>query len=171
MSIKILGIFLVITGCGGFGFLIAASHRQEEMYLKQLLSALEFMECELQYHMTPLPGLCALASEKCSGALRKIFICFSKELKNQISPDAKACMDKVLSEYKDRLPVRLYKEIALLGECLGHFDLDGQLKGLTSIFQTCSDDLKQLTENQAVRLRSYQTLALCAGAAIVILLI
>jgi hypothetical protein len=52
---------------------------------------------------------------------------------------------------------------------LGIFDLPGQLKGLEEAQQVCQRALEQLEKGQAARLRSYQTLALCAGAALTIL--
>lgn len=56
MIIKIFGSILVIAGCGGFGFKIAAARRKEEKTLRNLISALDFMECELQYRMSTCFG-------------------------------------------------------------------------------------------------------------------
>ena len=61
--------------------------------------------------------------------------------------------------------------LILLGRWLGRFDLDGQLKGLDAVRQECRRHLEELNNNREVRLRSYQTLGLCAGAAIAILFI
>ena len=55
---KIMGAILIVTGCGGFGFTLTATHRKEENGLRQLVSILDYMQCELQYRLTPLPDLC-----------------------------------------------------------------------------------------------------------------
>ena len=54
MILKVIGVILVIAGCGGVGFRIAANHRLEEKTLRQLIGILDYMECELQYRLTPL---------------------------------------------------------------------------------------------------------------------
>lgn len=57
MSYRWFGAALVIAGCGGFGFSIASGYKREEGILRQLLRALNYMEWELQYRLTPLPEL------------------------------------------------------------------------------------------------------------------
>ena len=43
------------------------------------------------------------------------------------------------------------------------------LKGLEAVRQKCREDIQLLTEDKAVRMRSYQTLGICAGVALAIL--
>ena len=54
---------------------------------------------------------------------------------------------------------------------IGRFDLEGQLQGLESVRVYCRDQLDNLAKDRDVRLRSYQTLGLCAGAALAILFV
>ncbi len=170
MSIKIIGAVLIVLGCGLFGFLYAAAHRRETRYLRQYISALEFMEWELQYRLTPLPELCNITSGLCDGCLRKLFMALSNELEAQMDPDAAQCVRKVLEKTAD-LPKLTKIAFAQLGPILGRFDLDGQCKGLVSLRSDATQLLKKHSENQDVRIRSYQTLGICAGAAMVILFI
>ena len=79
-------------------------------------------------------------------------------------------MNAALSACGD-LPERTGKAMRRLGASLGRFDLDGQLKGLESVRSDCREELKQLGLHRDERLRSYQTLGLCAGAALTILFI
>lgn len=170
MNIRIAGAILVILGCGSVGFMIAASYRTEEKVLRQLLGALDFMQCELQYRLTPLPDLCRNVGGASAGHIRTVFISLAAELEDQISPDVERCMDHVLSVYKE-LPRLSRQALELLGRSLGRFDLEGQLKGLEAARQECRRCIEELTKNKTVRLRSYQTLGLCAGAAMAILFI
>ena len=57
MILKWIGVALVVAGCGSVGFKISANHRKEEKALRQLIGILDYMECELQYRLTPLPEL------------------------------------------------------------------------------------------------------------------
>ena len=169
MMLKLLGACLIVLGCGGFGVMIAASYKKEFTTLKKLIGALDFMECELQYRMSALPDLCRQTAAECDGLLRHIFSALAIELEDQISPDAQHCMESVLARTKD-VPSQTAECLLRLGSCLGRFDLQGQLKGLEAARQECRTKLNKLTGNADVRMRSYQTLGLCAGAALVILL-
>lgn len=170
MSLKLIGGIMIVISCGGFGFLVAASHRKEVGSLRQLISVLDYMECELQYRLTPLPELCRQAATESKGFQRQVFSLLAAELEDQISPDVERCMLASLSKVKD-IPGSTLHALELLGRSLGRFDIQGQLTGLESVRSECRHNLDMLTKNQGVRLRSYKTLGLCAGAAIAILFI
>lgn len=167
---KMLGAVLVIAACGGFGFLFAANYRREEKALRQLAAALDYMECELQYRLTPLPELCRQAGAECRSPISGIFLELALQLENQLSPDVSLCMRAAISR-SNGLPGLAKKCLYKLGGSLGRFDLEGQLKGLEAVRADCRRELESLETNRAERLRSYQTLGLCAGAALAILFI
>lgn len=170
MGLKVAGIILIVAGCGGFGYMLVAAHIKEEKCLRQLIRILDYMECELQYHRTPLPALCKKAAAEADGILRKVLYLFATQLEDQILPDVACCMTAALSGVKD-LPPHSLDVMELLGRSLGRFDMEGQIKGLEAVRQECRRSLNDLTYNRDARLRSYQTLGLCAGAALAILLI
>lgn len=170
MHIKWLGACLILAGCGGCGCSIAASAKREERLLNQLSRILDFMEWELEYRLTPLPELCALAAGETGGVLRETFRALSQKLTQQYAPSAGSCMGEVLQQMP-RLPGRIRRHLAYLGRSLGRFDLPGQLSGIRAVQKACREDLQRLHQNWEVRLRSYQTLGICAGAALVILFI
>ena len=166
---KLLGALLIIFGCGGIGFMLVASYRHQEQTLLQLLHAVEYMFCDLQYRLTPLPELCENAAGTCTGCIRKLLHQLRTELDKQVVPDATVCMHVTLKQY-DQLPGRLYRCLELLGETLGRFDLQGQLRGLEAVKKNVEFELEQLRRNHDVRLRNYRTLSICAGVALAILL-
>lgn len=170
MTLKIIGALMIITACGGYGFLAAFSHRREERVLRQFIYCLDFMECELQYRLTPLPELCRQTAREASGPVKSLFSDLAMEMEDQISPDVMQCVSASLAKVPD-MPGLTRKGVMLLGRTLGRFNIDGQLSGLEGTRAECSRMLEQLTHNQTQRLRSYQTLGLCAGAALAILLI
>lgn len=170
MIYKWFGAILIFAACGGFGFKLVSTHRYEEQTLRQLTAVLDYMACELQYRLTPLPALCREAAAECRGVLAELFLCLSAELEDQISPDANRCMLSAIAKTKG-LPRYTAENLELLGRSLGKFDLDGQISGIEAARQSCRRVLDGLNQNKDVRLRGYQTLALCAGAALVILFI
>lgn len=170
MTYKILGMVLIIVGCGGAGFSMAANHRMEEKSLRQLVGILDYMECELQYRLTTLPELCRNASKEFCGVPGKILYELSNEIESQIAPDVACCMQAVLGRNKRISPITM-EILEQLGMSIGRFDLEGQLKGLNAVRNECKRNIDALSNNKEVRLRNYQTLGLCAGAALAILLI
>lgn len=170
MSCKWIGAIFIIISCGGFGICLAAAHRREESTLRQLVSALDYMECELQFRLTPLPDLCRQAGSESKGAVRQALLNLASELEAQVAPDVARCMQAALSAAGD-VPSRTKEALLLMGQSLGRFDLPGQLKGLETVRNSCRQELEALTNNKEVRLRGYQTLGFCAGAALAILFI
>lgn len=168
MTYKWIGAVLVLVSCGGFGFAIASGYRQEEQRLRQLLRALQYMECELQYHLTPLPDLCRQAGMETRGSVREVLNKLAGELENQVAPDVSSCMRAAIEDHQD-FSRRFRRLMLQLGRTLGRFDLAGQIQGLQAVQASCIQEQKALEQNRDMRLRSYRTLGLCAGAALAIL--
>lgn len=168
MNLRWIGAILVITACGGFGISVAAGYRREEEALRQLMRIAKFMQWELKYRLTPLPELCRQAAREGRGQMRDVMLGLAAELDRQVSPDAYSCMRAVLMK-AEGLPRRVRRLFSQMGRSLGRFDLDGQLEGLEGVISACREQLTQLQSSKIKNLRSYQTLGLCAGAALAIL--
>ena len=169
MGYKWIGAILIVTSCTGCGFSIAAGKRNEEKILFQLLHVLQLMDSELRYRLTPLPELCHMAAKETKGCLRSIFANLHFELCRQKLPDAGSCMAKAI-EKSGVLPSRIRRILSLLGSSLGRYDLEGQLQGLGSVRGRVEAALESIRKNREERLRSYQTLGICAGLALAIVL-
>ncbi len=167
---KWIGAAMIIGGFGMFGFSMVAAHKREEAALRSLIGALDYMQCELQYRMTPLPDLCRQAGEQNHNLVGYILLMLARELECQISPDVECCMTEALKA-GEALPQRTRKAFEILGTSLGRFDLEGQIRGLEGVRSFCRGELEHLSINRDARLRSYQTLGLCAGSALAILLV
>lgn len=170
MTLRLLGAGLVLLGCGGFGFSMAGAYRARERGLRQLIRALEYMECELQYLQPPLPQLCTATARILSGELKRVFQEMQAQMDQGNWVDAQACMEAVLSHHPALSPV-LGQELLQLGQTLGQFDLTGQLSALRSLHQQCTQEQQRLAQEREGRLRSYETLGLCTGAALAVLLL
>lgn len=170
VMIKWIGAVFIVCGCGMVGFSMAAAHRREENLLRQLIGALDYIQCELQYHLTPLPELCRQAGMQRKSVTGQVLLMLARELDCQTSPDVECCMNEALCEVED-IPERTKHAFEILGASLGRFDLEGQVRGLEAVRCFCRKELEELSVNREVRLRSYQTLGLCAGAAVAILFV
>lgn len=170
MSYKWIGAVLIIGSCTGFGISLAVHHAREENLLRQLCRILDEMLWELPFQLTPLPELIRHAARRDSGMLGAIFRGTAEQMDRQVFPDALSCMECEMGEWVNSFP-HLRRCLMLLGTSLGRFDLSGQLKGLASVKEQCSQELQELHTDRATRLRSYRVLGLCAGASLAILLI
>ena len=170
MHLKLFGATIVILACAWFGFSAAAAYRRDMWSYRAMIRIVDYMECELSYRLTPLPQLCRQTAEVLPTVYGQTLMILADELESQISPDTFACIQAAMA--KTRTLHRAAQECFLeFGRTLGKFDLQGQLKGLNGIRQMCDQRLKEMEQNKDARLRSYQTLGLCAGAALAILLI
>lgn len=163
------GVLLVIFGCGSIGVSMAAAYSTQIRLLRQLIGVLDEMEWELQYHLTPLPELCHISAANTTGIIRGVFEQLASSLKRKAYSDVRSAMEAALSGC--RIPVRISRHLKNLGMSLGRFDLQGQVQGLRSVKSACRRELQELENGKRERLRGYQTLALCAGAAVAIILI
>ena len=159
---------MIIAGCGGLGFLLAWNYNRELVSLRQLIRALQYMESELEYKLTPLAELCTNTAAELVGNVKAVYQAFAQELENQIAPDAAFCMNAALQNIPD-IPRKTAEYLESLGQCLGKFDLEGQLRGLEAVRNDCAATVAQMESMRPQRVRNYQTLGLCAGAALAIL--
>ena len=165
--LRLMGAGCIVAGGGAFGFAMAAASRREERQLRQLLGALEYLSCELSYRLTPLPNLCRGAAEGRGGVVAEFFLELARELERQAEPDVQSCVKSILA--RTELPASLRRILGELGQTLGRFDLPGQLRGLENAIRSAGETLRTIRDGAADRRRSWQTLGLCAGAALAIL--
>ena len=170
MMYRILGALLVMVASSAVGFSIAASYRKEIVALFQLIRGLEFMKCELEFRCPPLPELCCATAMQVNGPVRRVFQQLTEALQAQLAEEPYACMCVALQQV-DNLPEKAGANLRLLGKTLGRFDLQGQLSGIETVTHLCRRDLDGMQCDEKVRSRSYRTLGICAGVALVILFI
>ncbi len=168
---KLLGALLITICCGWFGFSLAIAHRKEERNLRQLISSLEYMMCEIQYRLSSLPELCVQAANICEkGTVRDFFIALREELNQQAFAEVQPCLLAALDN-TPKLTTKTRECILEVAKELGKFDIDGQLSALESSRIFCKEQLDKHCLGKDEQRRSYQTLGICAGAALVIILI
>ncbi len=165
--IRMLGAGMIVTGCTAFGFLMAAAHRREERHLVALSGAMEYMHCELRYRQSNVLDLCRGAAKGREAAIASFFLDLAQGLEEQTCPDLPACLERVLD--RPDLSDSVRRVLEKFGETLGRFDLPGQMRGIEAAARMAETELARVREGAAQRRRSYQTLGLCAGAALAIL--
>ena len=170
MIVRWIGAAMIVMGCGGVGFSMAAQYGKELKMMRQLEDMLTFMTCELEYKMTPLPQLLKNGAASMNGSLKGVILAFAEELEENTWVNAPACLAKVLKG-ATALPGRVNNVLREMSACLGVFDLPGQISTLQALKDRCHREVSFMEENRAQQTRSYQTLGLCAGAALAVLFV
>lgn len=171
-EIRLIGMVLVFGGASAFGFNAALHVRQTTTQLRQLLSALEMMRCELNYTMTPLPRLCRMVAGTAKGAISTLFENLSSALSQDGGIDPAQAMRSAIGRTKRLLlPDEILFSLLELGETLGKFDIDGQNSMLQITQQRLRACLEVYEKERSQRCRSYEALGICTGAALIILMI
>lgn len=170
MTTKVFGALLIIAGSGGIGYALVLYDRRQEQAMAELQKCLQWMIWQLGYQMPPLAQLCRGAARNCKGRVGQVFHIFADELQHQVLPDPSICMREAIGAVK-YVPERAAAHLGELGMALGQFDLQNQLASLEALETQCRLELEHLRSGRERRTRNYQTLSLCAGAVLVILLL
>ncbi len=170
MMLRLVGAAMVIAGCGGFGFRLAYEYRQEETALRGLLNALGYMEAELRCRSTPLPDVWMEAGALSRGPVQQVLVESAAAMQRGDRMNAGECISEALRS-SNKLPASAARLFLQLGSTLGCFDLEGQLQQLDGVRSACSRTLEELASQRDTRIRNYQTLGICAGVALAILLL
>ncbi len=168
--LKWFGVSLIVLGCGGVGLSMARQYVAQIAALKHLIIVLDYMANDLGYRQTPLPELCRCGAKLSVGIVSQVFTALAEQLESQTLSDAPGCMEQALILQKG-MPDGLSTYFRQLGKSLGCFDVAGQVQGITAVRENCVKELNTLESDKTNRIRNYQTLGLCAGAALAILLI
>jgi len=71
----------------------------------------------------------------------------------------------------NQLPPSAKRILLYLGRILGRYDLEGQLQGLDQVIEECTRAFRNMENDREIRIKSYRTLGMCAGAALAVLFI
>ena len=167
---KWVGAICIFTACTSVGFSIAFKQIREIKMLEQWIRIAHRIEKEIGYYGKSIPDVFRMISYEEKGELAQVFLRTAIEMENQIYPDASQCLSIAVAK-TERLPGSILELLDFLGNELGKYNLDEQLKGIAQISTIAMEKRNQLCKDRVKRIRGYQTLGLCAGAALVILFI
>lgn len=170
MILKCIGSICIVASCAGLGFFAAYKQLQELKLLDQWIRILTRMDNEIRYYLRTIPELFHIVSYEEKGQLGILFKNTAEELDSQIQPDVERCIYAALCTV-DALPPSIVELTKQLGREMGKYDLEGQLQAVERNRLLAEERKILLSTDKSKRIRGYQTLGLCAGAALVILFI
>lgn len=169
--IRLLGAMLIICAAGYVGVSQAMLLRQRARVLAGLQTTVDLMKNEISGHLTPLPEVCKLASLAAPGPLSDFFARLSQDLLDPEAGTVQQLIRRNLDRYDLLLRSPERQTLLDLGAALGRYDVEGQLRALDLAGTRLEGFAKQAQAEQKERSKACGVLGVCAGLALVILLV
>ena len=167
--IKLLGCTCVATAAACLGFRAAARLKGQLRALDELITGLELLEQELEFHAPELEVLMRNLSGRTRGAAKRLFSSFAEMLKRGDGAGP-GNWERCVSETEDIIPegkACLYG----LGEVLGRYDCREQRECVAAVRRRLESVRETERAQCQNRCRTCQTVGLFGGAFLIILLL
>ena len=169
--LKLIGAVLLAGGAAALGFSAAAQLERRVRALRELVSAVEVMERELTFRLTPMPELLSALAERTREPVSRFFACCLDGMKELGEFPLSALWENALAEVPMDLGAEEREVLRALGGVLGRYDGEGQREALELTRVQLSQCLERAAEDRTRLGRVYGALGLTAGAFLVILLL
>ena len=168
--LKIIGVSLILCGAGGFGVAKAMQFYRQLRQLRDCVSALEILKCELNYTLMPLPRICRETASRVKAPVAQLLSLYANKLDNEL-PRTKAAAQAIEETRGLTLPSDAQLALLELLEGLGRYDLDGENRLLQMTTHRLNAALERIEKEKKPLAKGYAALGLCTGLALVILLV
>ena len=164
---KLAGMIFIVASAGSVGLGIARGLRKRCFLFQQLLQALQLLRNEIAFCGTPLPQIFALMAASCRGELETIFSETARSMDHGKTSPSEA-MYKALKGCVDRELTGLLLQLAA---GLGKYDLEAQLNTVEAVREQVQTLLYSLEQERRTKSKTYETLGICTGLSLAILLV
>lgn len=171
MTLRLMGALLLAGGAAAAGFSAAAGLERRARVLRGLLEALELMEREIAFQLTPVPMLLERLAERAAPTLREFFLRCRAGLDRLGEQSFADIWTRALEETPLGLAPRELDTLRGLGGQLGRCDGEGQQELLKQARLQLAQDLRRAEEEREKQGRMYRVLGVTAGALLAIVLL
>ena len=165
---KWIGMIFIVVAASSVGFGMSLSIRKDRSLLLQMQHALQILRNEIAFCGTPLPQAFALMAANCNGYLECVFSDTAKQMDKHRWMTPSAVMNQVLSGYQETVVSELLINLAA---GLGNYDLQAQLGAICTADERAAQVLHRTEQEGKVKAKIYETLGVCGGLSVAILLI
>lgn len=170
--LKLLGTVFVVAASAFVGFGFAANVRSQAQQLEALLGAMDYMKSEISCRLTPLPELFYLLSRSGGKAVGAFF----GRCAALLTQNPGASLQGVFLEAMKQTPQLAFSKqtrqtLLELALQLGKFDAAGTAGALDLASARLRHELQILDAHRRERCRSYETLGICTGLALAVILL
>ena len=169
---KLLGSLLIVAASASAGFGYSCAVRRQLRQLVALLAALDYMKSEMEYRLTPLAELFTLLGTEGDAAICALFRQTAANMRENCALPPQTALARAVEQTKAlTLSARARQTLCTLAFSLGKFDVGGQLRAITLAQAHLRAELDELQSGSRARCRSYETIGVCAGLALAVLLV
>lgn len=169
--LRLMGAALVIAGPAISGFLAARRLARRPRVLRELIRALEQMEREITFRLTPLPQLFEYLAQSYRGPVGEMFSCCAEGMTGLGAMPVAQIWQNALRKSGLDLDSRSLRVMEELGTVLGQYDEQGLCMALERAGAELAAAAEQVEQEWERKSRMDQVLGLAAGAFLAILLI
>lgn len=167
---RLLGAALILGGAGWIGWSEGAALRRRIALLRELTASLERMEREVVFRLTPLPTLLSRLGREVPAPLSAFYLSCAQHAQRPEEGFWRQWQQEArkLTPYLDPSAV---ESLCRLGRGLGRYDGEGESLLLRNAVAELQEQLSR-AEAESNRLgKLYRTLAITAGAFLILVLI
>lgn len=164
---KWIGILFIVVSAWSVGYRTTRNMTHRCRNLRNCLHALQVLRNEIAFIGTPLPQAVALMAVACQGRLADVLTRTAQDMDRcpwKLPVEALRCCD---------VPRDLEEDLSLeeLFCGLGKYDLEAQLGVIERVSTRVGKNLEELDQDRKNKGRTYETLGICAGLSVAILLL
>ena len=164
---------MVISMCLCFGLKKTSKEKkklQQGIYLKRFLYLLEG---EIRYGLSPLPDAIGRIANKVNDDIRPWLLALNASLTTYEKQRFSHIWEKKIKESLEPIIIesKLLQPIYTLGETLGYLDKEMQIKTIEQAMEQLNERIYDIKYDVRKNCKLYQTMSVCIGFLIVIILI
>ncbi|MNI24914.1 stage III sporulation protein SpoAB [compost metagenome] len=169
---KFVGAVLILIAAAMFGFVQALHYARRPKQIRQMIGALQRMETEIIYALTPLPEALITLSKQLQEPLASLFSLTADRLKRLEGVSTREIWQQTVYEVWRRSSMKQQeREIVLqLGSVLGITDRSDQIKHLRLAISQLQTEEQESRDEQKRYETMWKSLGVLIGALIVILM-
>jgi len=170
--LKLIGAMLVVGAAALIGFTMALHYRRRPQQIRQLMHALQRLETEIAYGLTPLPEAFQSIARQIADPLAALFRRAAERLLAADGAPTRDIWSETVNEVWKRTSLGAPEREAVLqlGGVLGLSDRDDQIKHLRLAVGQLAAEEEQSREEHRRYGKMWKSLGVLIGALIVILM-
>ncbi|MCK8826639.1 stage III sporulation protein SpoIIIAB [Natroniella acetigena] len=167
---KLIGASLIIMGSGAIGFVVAKQFILRVKELQELQTALQMLETEISYGLTPLPQAFAKITTSLSTSVAELFLVAQEELES--GSTAQQAWQKAIDEsFAETALIESDKDVLVsVGYNLGQSASQDQQKYLSLAQHKLTNLYQQAVEEKEQKVKLWRYLGVLLGLFVVILI-
>lgn len=170
MTLRIIGALVLCLGSSVVGFTASGNVRKTVKMLQDLKLSLEMMRCEISFTLTPASKICELLSCSSNGAVKTLY----EKLADYYATGYhlhRVTTDCIVRQVLRNVPPEVECAMSDLAESFGRFGVQEQLRLIDMTVHKVTAALTKLDAEKKQRCRCYETLGICTGLAIAVLVL